>query len=167
MKITELAPVEKWRELEDEIHEKFPYLNASVTDEKGGLVTGFHQWGSGLCQAIKTDPKGGGAICAVAGQSFNARAQEEKQPFCEVCDALMTKICVPVVVDGEVLGIVGGCGVLTDDEEVEEYMVEMSTEMDGDQVARLAEGVRELGDDEVREVIGFITARVNEIIKAA
>lgn len=165
MKITDLAPVEKWRELEDEIHEKF-HINAAITDAEGGLVTGFNHWGSELCKAIKDDPKGAGAICAVAAQTFNARAHEEKEPFCEVCDALMTKICVPVVVDGEVLGIVGGCGVLTDDEEVEEYMVEMSTDMDADTVSGLAAKVRELSDSEVQDVIAFISGRVDDMVKS-
>ena len=158
MNLTDLQPKEKWIELQQELHDRF-HLNADVMDKDGVRLAG-NTWGNDLCRAIREDAKGHGAICAPAGQMFVHLMQNGRASFVEECDAGMVRISVPVIVDGELLGAVGGCGLMPEDGEVDEFMVEMSTTMDADAVAGLAGSVHTASEARVREILDFIEDRV-------
>ncbi|MBU4191583.1 MAG: PocR ligand-binding domain-containing protein [Pseudodesulfovibrio sp.] len=162
MHLTDLQPKEKWVELQQELHDRF-HLNADVMDRDGTRLTG-NTWGNDLCRAIREDAKGHGAICAPAGQVFVHLMQEGRAAFVEECDAGMVRISVPVIKDGELLGSVGGCGLMPEEGEVDEFMVEMSTDMDAETVAGLAKTVPVASEQRVREILEFIEARVAELI---
>lgn len=162
MDLTDLQPKEKWVELQQELHDRF-HFNADVMDRDGARLAG-NTWGNDLCRAIRGDAKGHGAICAPAGQVFAHLMQEGRASFVEECDAGMVRISVPVIKDGELLGAVGGCGLLPEEGEVDEFMVEMSTDMDADTVAGLAKTVPAASEERVREILDFIEARVAELI---
>jgi ligand-binding sensor protein len=158
MNLTDLQPKEKWIELQQELHDRF-HLNADVMDKDGARLAG-NTWGNDLCRAIREDAKGHGAICAPAGQMFVHLMQSGRASFVEECDAGMVRISVPVIVDGELIGAVGGCGLMPEEGEVDEFMVEMSTAMDADAVAGLAGSVQTASEARVREILDFIEARV-------
>jgi ligand-binding sensor protein len=52
------------------------------------------------------------AICATGNQHFMAQAKQTRKAVIDECDAGLTKIAVPIFVDGEFLGTAGGCGLL-------------------------------------------------------
>ncbi len=128
MKLTDTAPVEEWEQLERELAERFG-LNTSVTDDAGSRITSYDNFCNKLCERIKGDPKGRGAICSVAGQYFASQICKTGQPLVEECDAGLTKIAVPIIIDGVVLGNVGLCGLLLDGEEVDTFMVARSLDV--------------------------------------
>ncbi|MGD8722960.1 MAG: hypothetical protein PVG00_03445, partial [Desulfobacterales bacterium] len=57
MKLVDIAPLEKWLELEQKIHARSG-LNASVFDVAGIRITDFKRWANQLCPIIKADEKG-------------------------------------------------------------------------------------------------------------
>jgi ligand-binding sensor protein len=162
MNLTDLQPKEKWIELQQELHDRF-HINADVMDKDGKRLAG-NTWGNELCRAIREDAKGHGAICAPAGQMFVQLMQNGRAAFVEECDAGMMRISVPVIKDGELLGAVGGCGLVAEEGEVDEFMVEMSTSMDGETVAGLAKSVHAVSEARVQEVLEFIKARVAALV---
>jgi hypothetical protein len=76
MKLTDIAPLEKWLELEQKINERSG-LNASVFDVNGVRITNFKKWANKLCPVIKADEKGQAYICAVAHQNIAALLQRQ------------------------------------------------------------------------------------------
>lgn len=161
MQLTDLQPKEKWVELQQDLHDRF-HFNADVMDKDGARLAG-NTWGNDLCRAIREDAQGLGAICKPAGQMFVHLMQEGRATFVEECDAGLVRISVPVIKDGELLGAVGGCGLVPEDGEVDEFMVEMSTAMDAEAVAKLAGSVHSASEERVREIIDYIEARVAEL----
>ena len=160
MKLTDLMPMEKWVELQEELHERFA-LNADVMDKDGKRLAG-NTWGNELCRTIRGDAKGLGAICAPAGQMFLHLMQTGKKPFAEECDGGMLRISVPVIQEGEFIGTVGGCGLVPEDGEIEEYMIEMSTGMSGEDIATQAKEVAVASETRIQEIISFIQNRIAE-----
>ncbi|MBW2178281.1 MAG: transcriptional regulator, partial [Deltaproteobacteria bacterium] len=52
MKLTDIYPVEKWVELEQEIHDRF-HLDSNVFNVDGIRISEFKAWVNMLCPVIK------------------------------------------------------------------------------------------------------------------
>ncbi len=162
MKITDLLTTEQWIEFEKDLHERFG-LNAGVTDENGVRITSYANWANKLCPAIKGDPKGLAAICAGAGQHFTRTITETRKPMIDECDAGMVKMAVPVIVDGELLGMAGGCGCLYRDGEVDCFMVNKSIGMDEGEILDKAKDAPVYSKAQVEEMVAYLTERIGKI----
>lgn len=162
MELTDFRAVEEWVELQDELHKRYA-LNADVMNKEGKRLSG-NTWGNELCREIRGDDKGFGAICAPAGQMFLQLMQTGKKPFAEECDAGMMRICVPVIKDGEFLGAVGGCGLVPEDGELDEFTIDMMSDLDAEHIAKLALKVGTASEVKVQEIQDFIKDKVAEAI---
>ena len=107
MKLTDIAPIKIWLELEQKINKRSG-LNASVFDVAGVRITDFKRWANKLCPVIKADEKGQNYICAVAHQNIAAQAKRTRRPVISECDAGLMKLVVPIFIGGEFLGVAGG-----------------------------------------------------------
>ncbi len=161
MKLTDIKPLEFWVALQNELHDKFS-LNADVMDNEGKRLSG-NTWGNELCRAIREDAKGFGAICAPAGQMFT-HLMQNKEPFAEECDGGMMRISVPVVKDGELLGAVGGCGLFADDGEVDEFSIDMMSDLEAEHIAAMAKDVKSASTERVEEIQAFIQDKISEAL---
>lgn len=166
MKMTDLMTVEEWLELERELFEKFN-INAEVVEEDGKRVTGKRLWCNQLCKCIRESDKGTGGICAPSGQEFVRLTREEKKPFIEECDIALVKINVPVIVNDEVVGAVGGCGPLPEGNELEDFMVSVTMGMEEDEVTKLAETIPTASQERLEEIQAYIEGKVAEIVAKA
>ena len=140
MKLTDLAPLNKWIELEKDIHQKSG-LDVNVFDTNGYRISEFKNWANRLCPEIKATDKGQSFICAPAHMNIAAMAMRSQQPVIEECDAGMLKLVVPIFLDDEYVGAFGACGFLLDEGEVESFLVNKMTDISDDIVEKLAEGI--------------------------
>ncbi len=159
MLMTDLLPKEQWVALEQEIHQRFG-LNARVYDDKGFSFTGHVTWSNALCPAIKATKGGTAAICSVAHMAMAAEARQTGETVIAECDAGLVKICVPVFVDDVFIGVVGGCGRILDQGEVDAFMVGKSTGMAEAQVETLAAQVEGLTTAQAQEAAHFMEERL-------
>jgi len=159
MLMTDILPKEAWQALEQEIFERFG-LNGRVYDAQGSTFTGHTTWCNRLCPAIRAQPGGVSAICSVANQAIAAEAQATGRPVVAECDAGLLKLCVPVLVDGQLVGIVGGCGRLLGEGEVDSFMVEKSTGLGEAEVEALAADLAPMPEVEAEAVAEELRQRV-------
>lgn len=162
MKLTDYIAEEDLKTLQQELHDTFG-LNADVMDGEGARLFG-NTWGNVLCKAIREDAKGMGAICVPAGQVF-IHEMQQGEPFSEECDAGMMRISVPVVVDGEVIGGIGGCGLMPADGEVDAFTIGMMSDVAEADAEKMAEGVQVASEERVKEIQGYIAKRISELKK--
>ena len=163
MKLTDILSTEKWKELESEIHERSG-LDAYVYNTEGMSITDFKKWANNLCPAIKATDKGLAFICAVANQNLANEAIQKKEPVIGECDAGLLKITVPIFVGDEFVGVVGGCGHMIDNSEVESFLVHKIAGIDEEKVERLSENIHTMTDDEVEGLIEYIQGEVSRIV---
>jgi len=161
MELTQIMPKEQWVELQQELCEKFG-LNADVVDKEGKKLAGV-SWGNELCRTLHEDKKGFSSICVPAGSMFTQLAQAGEQ-YVEECDACMTRLSVPIVRDGELIGSIGGCGLLSDEEEVDSFTIGMMSDLEEEKTEELAKTVSVVSEARVKEIQEYIQNRIDEIL---
>jgi ligand-binding sensor protein len=159
MKLTDIASLESWVALERAIAERSG-LNANVFDTEGIRISEFRHWNNRLCPAIKAIDKGQSYICAVAHSNVATLARQGREPVIEECDAGLVKLVVPIYLDDEFLGVVGGCGHLLDDGEVDSFMINRTTDIAEETVAELAQGIGRIRREEAEALAGYIQQEI-------
>ena len=165
MKLTDIAPLEKWLELEQKINERSG-LNASVFNVDGMRITDFKRWANKLCPLIKGNENGQNAICAVAHQNIAARAKRTRKPVIAECDAGLMKLVVPVFLNGEFLGVAGGCGYILGNGEVDAFMVNKTIGIADEKLKNLSDEIPVMTSEQAQSHTEFIQSEVDQIIEA-
>ena len=163
MKLTDLAPLEKWIALEKDIH-KQSGLDVNVFDTKGYRISEFKNWANRLCPEIKATDKGQSFICAPAHMNIATLAMRSKQPVIEECDAGMLKLVVPIILNDEYVGAVGACGFLLDDGEVDSFLVNKMTDINEDKVEKLTEGIDSITTEKAEILAQYIENQIAEVV---
>lgn len=163
MKLTDLAPMERWMELEQEINARTG-LDANVFNPKGYRISEIKNWANRLCPEIKATDKGQSFICAPAHMNIAAMAMKQRQAVIEECDAGMIKMVVPIFYESEFIGAVGACGLLLDDGEVDSFLVNKMTDIEEEKVDRLSEGIASVTTPTAEELSRFISDQIEKIL---
>jgi ligand-binding sensor protein len=162
MKLTDILPLEKWVELEKEIHRRSG-LNSNVFDINGIRISDFQQWPNNLCPAVKATDKGQSFICAVAHMNIAAQARQTGEAVIEECDAGLFKVVYPIFVKGEFLGALGGCGLLLDDGETDIFFINKVTDIDEEKLEELSAGIERRSRAEMEKLARFMKDEVDKI----
>ena len=163
MQLTDMMPLEKWVELEKEINRRSGF-NAAVYNAHGMRITDFKKWANRLCPSIRETRKGLQSICSVAHQNVAARVVKTRETVIDECDAGLMKFAVPIVVDGEFLGVAGGCGKLRGEGQVDAYLVHRTAELDEEFVEDLVRDVETIDEDRLASVVDYVEREVAELI---
>ena len=166
MTMLDLMPVQDWLALERELFDQF-HINAQAVDASGKPVTPTRLWCNRLCQAVRENPEGALAICAPSGQEFTRRIREERRPILDECELGLAKVLVPVIVNGELVGGLGGCGPLPQGQEPETFLAQASLGLTEDQTAALARTVPVVPRERLETMRDAIAARVAAIVARA
>lgn len=165
MKLTDIAALEIWLELEHEINKRSG-MNASVFDAEGVRITDFKKWANNLCPVIKGNEKGQSYICAVAHQNLAAQAARTHQPVIETCDAGLIKLVVPIFINGVFLGVAGGCGCLEKTGEVDIFMLNKTIGLHEEELMKLAENILDMTRQQAESHAKFIQDEIERIVGA-
>jgi len=163
MKLTDVAPLEKWVALEKDIHQRTG-LDVNVFDIQGYRVSDFKNWANRLCPEIKATDKGQSFICAPAHMNIAAQARRSGQAAIEECDAGLIKMVVPIFVNEEFVGAVGACGFLLDDGEVDGFLINKMTDIDEARVETLSQGIQSITTQKARSLCQYISQQMEIIV---
>jgi len=163
MRLTDIAPLERWMDLENDINTRSG-MDANVFDPRGYRISPQKHWANRLCPAIKDTDKGQSFICAPAHMNIAAQAMRSREPVIEECDAGMIKLVVPIFLGDEFLGAVGACGMRAEDSDIDSFLVNKMTEIDEEQVEALAATVPSIARNKAEELGRYIQNRVAEIL---
>ena len=163
MKLTDVAPLQRWVELEKDIHQK-SRLDVNVFNTDGYRISEFKKWANNLCPEIKATDKGQSFICAPAHMNIATLAMRSRRPVVEQCDAGLIKLVVPIFVQNEFVGAIGACGFLLDDDEVDSFLVNKMTDINEDTVERLSDGISSITAADAEMLGQYITEKVEKII---
>jgi len=164
MKLEDIQSVKKWAALEKDIYDRTG-LDAYVYDTEGMSITDFKKWANKLCPAIKATDKGLAFICAVANKNLANEAVRKKEPVIGECDAGLLKVAVPIFVHDAFLGVVGGCGRILDDGEVESFLINKTTGIDDDEVEHLSKDIDSMTTRDVEMLVDFIQTQLTKIVR--
>lgn len=163
MKLTDICPIEKWMAFEKNIHEKSG-LDANVFNPDGIRITEYKEWVNRLCPAIKAIDKGQSYICAVAHMNIAAQAMQTRMPAIEECDAGLIKMVVPIFIGDEFSGAVGACGLLSEDGEVDAFLINKTTDMNEDVIQDLSEGIGTISRQKTEALAEYIQQELHNML---
>ena len=163
MKLEDVAPLEKWIDLEVDIHQQTG-LDVNVFNIDGYRITEFKNWANNLCPEIKATDKGQSFICAPAHMNIAAAAMRSKKPVIEECDAGLIKMVIPIFVQDEFVGAVGACGFLLDDGEVDSFLVYKMTEIEEEKVENLSMEIPAITTAKAQSLSQYIKDRIEKIV---
>jgi len=166
MQLTDICPLEKWVELEQDIHDRFN-IDSNVFNIDGIRISEHKAWVNKLCPAIKATDKGQSFICAVAHMNLATMAKNSSKAVVEECDAGLVKIVVPIFANNTFIGAVGACGLLMQDGEVDSFLINKIAEIDEEKIDTLSQGINSISNEKIQELISFIEGRLSEIIALA
>ena len=162
MLMTDLLSKDQWTDLEKTLHNDWG-VNACAYDAKGMTFTGFKNFVNPLCAEIKSHPEGIQAICSVAHQHMARQAQATGKTVIEQCDAGLLKICTPIFVDNEFVGIVGGCGRVPEGAQVDTFAIHKAIGVPLDELEKLAQDVPDITMQRARNMAEFLEGFVEDI----
>ena len=163
MGLADILPLEKWKELEDEINQRSG-LDVNVFNPDGYRITDFKFWANKLCPAIKDTDKGQSFICAVAHMNVSVMARQAGKPVIEECDAGLMKMVVPIFFEDTFIGAIGACGHVFDDGEVDEFLINKITGIDEAVISGLADSVPVMERAKAEELAEVIHNRIEALL---
>ena len=163
MKLTDIATIEEWIELEKEINKRSG-LNPAVFDSDGLRITGYKKWANQLCPFIKANEKGQSYICALAHQNMSTKAKLDKKPVIEECDAGMIKLVVPIFIKEKFIGVAGGCGLMPENGEIDTFIVHKTLDADEKELESLSDNIGTITNDQLESISAYITEQIFKII---
>jgi len=163
MELTNIASLEKWEEFEKEIHTRSG-MNACVYNNQWNRITSYVAFANEVCPTIKAYPEGISAICAMANQYFGTELAKTKQPLVDECDAGFVKFAVPILSEDVFLGMVGGCGHLLPDSEVETFLIEKAIGKDDLELEKKINTVKTISKKEVDKLIVFVQNYLSDLL---
>lgn len=164
MEMTDLQAKDQWSALEQAICKRF-HISGKVQDASGKSVTGQALWCNRFCPAFRECPGAVPAVCAVAHQTLSTQARQSGQTIIDACDLGLSKICVPIIVQGEFLGVIGGCGFLSQGNELDAFLAHKISSLTDETIADLAEDIPRMDEAKERELIRFLEDEVKHIVE--
>lgn len=164
MQLTDILPIEKWSDLESDLVTLY-HLQSSVFNADGIRITSNKNWSNSLCPVIKSLEKGQSFICAVAHMNLSNQARQGKKPVIEECDAGLLKLVVPVFYGNEFLGVVGGCGLLPHEGEVDVFGINKITDIPEDKIKSLAVDMPTMSLERAESACKYIEKQLETIVQ--
>jgi len=164
MELTDLMPLNAWEGFEKELYDHF-HINCTVYNTAGVSITGKHNWCNKLCPKIKANKDSLAAICAPGNQHFMAQAKQTHQAVIGECDAGLLKIAVPIFVGDTFLGTAGGCGLLPEGGEVEDFLVQKTTGMRPEEIEACTRELDTMTPQQAQEMAAYIEQHLADFIQ--
>ncbi|MDA3788739.1 MAG: PocR ligand-binding domain-containing protein [Desulfobacula sp.] len=163
MELLQILPVERWSEIENNVFDKFN-LQGSVFNTEGIRITQTKNWSNRLCPVIKSTDKGQSFICAVAHMNMANQARQSRQPVIEECDAGILKLVVPIFFNDEYLGVIGGCGLLAEDGEIDVFAINKITEIAEEKIEALSSDIQTITHESAQSACEYIGHHIEIIL---
>jgi ligand-binding sensor protein len=163
MELTDIMPIEKWKQLVEDINTRFG-LNGAAFYINNNVLVKSDGWANKLCPTIKAGESR--IVCATAQQRLSQKAQEEKVTVIDECDAGLTKFVIPVFADNEFIGMIGGCGCLSGDTEVDSFHVSKLLKKEEEEIKDLLNTVQHSSQERLEETIKYVQGQIEEALRA-
>jgi len=161
MKLIDIASVEVWHRLAQEIYDKFGF-NGGVVDRDGVVVHPPAGWANKICPAIKGSDDSR-VVCSSAQLSMAEIARTTQKAVIKKCDVGFTKFVIPIFVNEEFLGTAGGCGIFIEGGELDDFYISKLLHIEEEQVKKLMETVTTSSTDKLEAAVEFVQNRIKEL----
>ncbi len=162
MELADLIPISEWEKIADDIHNRFGF-NGTVYKCDNFILAKSNTPANNLCPLIKGS-KDGVIICSSAQQRLSKIAKDNKKWAVGECDAGFTKFVLPIFVNDEFLGMIGGCGCLIDQSSVDTFYVAKLLGKNENDIKVLTINIPRLTANKLSEAISYTQEHIKKIL---
>jgi ligand-binding sensor protein len=162
MELKDIMPVEEWKQLVEDINTSYGF-NGTAYYINNNVLVKSDKWANKLCPAIKAGDSR--IVCATAQKRLSQKAQEEKVTVIEECDAGFTKFVIPVFVNNEFAGIIGGCGCLSGNAKIDSFYISKLLNKEETEIKDLLDTVQHISRDRLAEAIRYVEGKIEEALR--
>jgi len=151
MNVLELKRREEWETILRGIAKK-TRMTVTLTDENGGHILHTQGTRCPLCSRIREKKEALTFICSQCNTAMLEEAKQLLEPVIDFCDAGLTRMVVPIVRRGELIGQITACGGAAQGEEIDLYLVARQVGISEEEAETLAASTPAVSTDEVKKV---------------
>jgi len=140
---------EEWNELLRLIAEETE-MTVSLTDGKGNRLLQSQGERCPLCAKIREKEDSLTFICSQCNTAMLREARQVSMPIIDCCDAGISRMVVPIIREGMLIGQVTACGGILEDEEIDLFLIARQLGITEEEVEALAASSPIISKDEVR-----------------
>jgi ligand-binding sensor protein len=105
-----------------------------------------------LCSTIRENPDSLTSICSQTNTAMLAVVGKTKQPEVDICEAGLIRAVVPIINTGELIGQITACGVASNEEDLDSFLVSKEVGISEEEVEELAQKTPFGSEEKFREV---------------
>ena len=162
MELTDLIPVESWRQLAEDVYKTFGF-NSCIYNKENMLIHSPVGWANELCPLIKAGDSR--VICAASQKSFAIRVSQSRDPLIDECEAGFTKFLVPIFMNDEFLGSAGGCGCLIVGNKIDTFYISKLLGKTEQEIKNLLDTVPRIEKNTITEALLYLQKLLEQIIR--
>ncbi|MFZ5905785.1 MAG: PocR ligand-binding domain-containing protein [Nitrospirota bacterium] len=162
MELTDIIPVESWRELAEDIHTRFGF-NSCIYNKDNLIIHSPVGWANEVCPLIKAGESR--VICATSQQNLARKLQENRTPLIDECEAGFSKFLVPIFANGDFLGSAGGCGCLLTDNRIDTFYISKAVGKTEDEINQLLTTIPRISRDRIKEALSYLQDHIRRIME--
>jgi ligand-binding sensor protein len=145
----DLKSEDEWKEILDRFSTEVN-MTACLTDDVGKQL-----FCSGdrfpLCASVRDDKDALTFICAQTNTAMLAVVKKRLQPEVDCCEAGLLRLVVPIVQNNELIGQVTACGLATEDDETDTFLVAKQLGIPEAEVAELAKSTPAGSEEKLKQ----------------
>ncbi len=132
----DLKSQEEWEEILERFAQQVG-MTACLSNGDGGIIVCRYERFP-LCGAIRENPDATVSICSQTNAAMRAVVEKTKRVEIDFCEAGLVRIVVPVIHNDKVIGQVMACGLASEEEEVDAFLVAQELKTDEEKILELA-----------------------------
>lgn len=155
----DLKTKEEWEEILDRFSEE-TQMTACLTDPAGNQYFCRNDRYP-LCSTIRDNQESLTYICSQSSSAMIAVIDKTRKPETDLCEAGMIRTVVPVLNNGDMVGVVTACGLASDEEEIDEFLVSKQLDITEESALELIKETPSRSEDEIEEISEQLFRKLN------
>jgi ligand-binding sensor protein len=159
MELYDLKTEKEWQEMLDALSCKTK-MTACLTDREGNIKQSRGERNP-LCAQIRKNQEALTFICSQTNRSMLAEVSQTLRPVVDLGEAGLCRMVVPIVVEGEMIGMVTACGAALEGEGIDEFLIAKQIGISEGEVVQLANSAPTCKEEDIDEVANGLFKEIN------
>jgi ligand-binding sensor protein len=136
-------------------------MTASLTDDAGKILLSVNSRYP-LCSAIRENPDALTFVCSQTNTAMLAVVSKTLEPVVDLCEAGLIRVVVPVLHDGSLIGQVTACGLASNEDEPDAFLVAKQLDITEEKVLELAQSTPSGSEEELEQICSRLLDEISK-----
>ncbi|MBW2195786.1 MAG: PocR ligand-binding domain-containing protein [Deltaproteobacteria bacterium] len=159
MTLLDLKSKEEWGEIVARFAQEAK-MTACLTDDTGGKPQCYFDRYP-LCGAIRDDQESTTFICSQTNTVMLAMVKKTMEPEIDICEAGLVRLVVPILRNGRLIGQVFACGLASEQEDLNSFLIAKQLNVPEEKVLELAKSTPFGSEEKLKQLADRLFSELN------